>query len=378
MSLDVRSRGSRLRVVPGALAVGLIALVVALALAGCGRRDRLQVPSADSVAVMSPDSVAILAREVQALWDAGNAPEDAARLSAVLLLADLSRRAPMEWDSRTRALLDSLAIGHELASGPCLEAVNFFSRANPDAGSWPYLFWCGDHHPHSQALEGRALHLLAAVLAPGPAVAVTPGAATVTAGSASAIALMFAHRQAGGQQPLVMVWGHARRDDGWNLVQTLGPDSLGGIGNGQFLARDTLLELSTQTHQPTRGFDECPTCPHVYRTHRFRWRPDGFVGVEHRVVPSPYATFVLFISALVADDRSAASALVSDASLVDRARQLDWGRSLGPWRLAPETDESAGPMVFFRGKQEAYKVQFLQRDDDWLISGFDPTSRTIE
>ncbi len=356
----------------------LVLLLAGLANSGCERRTQLHVPSADSVAVMSPDSVAILAREVQAQWDAGDTPDDAARLSAVLLLADLSRRAPAAWDSRTRFLLDSLAIGGELASAPCIEAVNFFSRSNPDAGSWPYIIWCGDRHPHSQALDGRGLHLLAAVVAPGPAAAVTPGAPTVAVGAASAIALMFAHRQAGGQQPMVMVWGHSRRDDPWNLVQTLGPDSLGGIGTGQFTARDTLLELTTQTYQATRGFDECPTCPHVYRTRRFRWRPDGFAGVENGVVPSPYATFVLFISALVADDRTAASALVSDGSLVDRARQLDWGKSLGPWRLAPETDESAGPMVFFRGKQEAYKVQFIQRDDDWLISGFDTTARTID
>jgi hypothetical protein len=214
------------------------------------------------------------------------------------------------------------------------------------------------------------------MLAPGPAAATPPG---VSAGpTASAIALLFNHRVGGSLQPLVMVWGHSRRDEPWNLVQTLGADSLGGTGTAQFSARDTSLDLVSQTYQATRGFDECATCPHVYQIRRFHWRPDGFVRTEDRVVPSPYSTFVLFIAALGADDRETAARLVADPSLVDRARRLDWGRSLGTWRLAPETDESAGQMVFFRGKQEAYRVQFANQDDAWVISGFDPTARSIE
>jgi hypothetical protein len=358
-----------------ARAAALLGITV-LSLAGCDRRVRLRSADADSAATMSPDSVAILARDVQTRWDSGIAPEEAARLSATLLAADLARRAPGEWDSRTRSLLDSLAIGAELASAPCIEAVNFFSRSNPEGGSWPYLLWCGDRHPHLQALEGRGLHLQSAMLAPGPAASTPPNGPGGP--TASAIALLFNHRVGGALQPLAMVWGHSRRDENWNLVQTLGADSLGGTGTAQFTARDTSLDLVTQTYQPTRGFDECATCPHVYRTRRFHWQSNGFARVEDRIVASPYATFVLFIAALGADDRETCAKLVSDGSLVDRARKLDWGKPLGTWRLAPETDESANSMVFFRGKEEAYRVQFVNQDDNWLISGFDPTARTIE
>ncbi|MBI1799451.1 MAG: hypothetical protein HYR73_07155 [Candidatus Eisenbacteria bacterium] len=96
------------------------------------------------------------------------------------------------------------------------------------------------------------------------------------------------------------------------------------------------------------------------------------------IVPSPYATFVTFITALSLDDRDAAAKRVTDPALVDRARKLEWGRPKGAWRVAPETDESAGSMVFFRGSDEAWRVQFVPHGADWRISGFDIAPRSIE
>ena len=369
-------------------AVVAAGLLLALAAGGCGRRTTLSRAGADSSEASARDSIALLARDAQSGWESG-APEDAARTSAALLLADLARHPADHWEVRTHTLLDSLAIGADVVTVPCLEAVNFFTRANPDAGSWPYLFWCGDARPHSQEIEGRGLHLVSAALAP---VSVsTPGewepvrppfaprrkTTHALSASASAVALLFSHRAGGGQQPLVMVWSHARSDDPWNLVQTLGADSLGGVGTGEFEPGDTLT-LVTRTYQPSRGFDECTTCPHLFRTRRFRWRDSGFVRIEEQRVSSPYATFVLFIAALSVDDRDAAERVVTDPDLVERARRLEWGRPKGAWRVAPETDETAAHMVFFRGREEAYRVEFTPQGGDWKISGFEPTARNIE
>ena len=363
-------------------------LLLALAGGGCGRRTTLSHSGADSTAASARDSIALLARAAQSGWESG-APEDAARISAALLLADLARHPADQWEMRTHVLLDSVAIGADVVAAPCLEAVNFFTRANPDAGSWPYLFWCGDGRPHSQEIEGRGLHLVSAALATVTAPAewepVRPPfaprrktrPASAASESPSAVALLFSHRAGGGQQPLVMVWSHAHRDDPWNLVQTLGADSLGGVGTGEFEPGEALT-LVTRTYQPSRGFDECATCPHLFRTRRFRWQDSGFVRLEEQRVPSPYATFVLFIAALSVDDRDAAARVVTDPGLVDRARQLEWGRPKGAWRVAPETDETAAHMVFFRGREEAYRVEFTPQGGDWKISGFEPTARDIE
>lgn len=356
----------------------LAVAALALAAAGCDRRPRLVPAGSDSLATLSRDSLVTLARSVQDQWESGDHPEEAARLSAILVLSDLSRRDPSDWGDRTRVFLDSLAIGAELASAPCVEAINFFSRSNPEGGSWPYLIWCGETHPRMQAIDARGLHLLAVGVATlsGSTAATMPPAAPP--GPTTSIALLYTHRSAGGQQPLVMVWGHARKDEPWNLVQTLGADSLGGVGSAQLAERDTALELITRTYHVTRGFDECPTCPHVYRTHRFRLGSGGFTSVEQSVVPSPYATFVLFIAALGVDDRDAQARLAANGDVVDQAKKLGWDRSGGSWRPAPETDENATTMVLFRGRDEAYKVTFAARDDDWVITAIEPTNSSIE
>lgn len=359
---------------PRPLGMLLLAACAALAIAGCDRRPRLVPAGADSLAAISRDSLAILARNVQDRWEAGDDPDEAARLSAVLVLTDLDRRNPSEWGNRTREFLDSLAIGAELASAPCVQAINFFSRANPEAGSWPYLIWCGENHPRMQPLDAGGMHLLAVGTATLPPATLVPGANLPT----SAVALLYTHRSAGGQQPLIMVWSHVKKDDPWNLAQTMGADSLGGVGSGELAERDTALELTTRTYQITRGFDECPTCPHVYRTRHFRLTATGFMKIDESVNPSPYAAFVQFIAALSAGDKDALARLAASNDLADQARRLNWDKSGPTWRVAPETDPAATTMVFFRGRDEAYKVTFAAHDDDWMISGIEQVSSTIE
>jgi hypothetical protein len=266
-------------------------------------------------------------------------------------------------------MLDSLAVGADVAGAQSALVVNFFSRANPDAGAWPYLFWPGEKGVRQQALDGRSLHL-SAVAARGLAEGENRTASVAT---------LFGRRTGGGQQPLLMVWSHLRPDDPWKLVQTLRADSLGAVGTGGFESRDTTLQLITETYQPTRGIDECATCPHAIRRRVFEWRPGGFEKVDESEVSSPYATFVHFLQALTSGEPKQAERWTTDRELVDRARRLEWDvPGKGTWRVAPETDEHAREMVFFRGAEEAYRIEFTQRDGGWVIQNFDATSRSVE
>ena len=231
----------------------LASVMLALGVGGCGRKTDLSHLRGSGQGE-GPDTTAALAREVQDRWDSGMG-EDAALLSARLLALKLSPLDPLQWPARARSLLDSLAVGADVAGAQSALVVNFFSRANPEAGAWPYLFWQGESGVRQQALGGRGMHLTAVA---------ARGLAEGETGPAS-IATLFGRRTGGGQQPLLMVWSHQRPDDPWKLVQTLGADSLGAVGSGGFENRDTTLMLVTETYRATRGIDECATCPHAFR-----------------------------------------------------------------------------------------------------------------
>ncbi len=176
-----------------------------------------------------------------------------------------------------------------------------------------------------------------------------------------------------------MVWS-APGPETWAPSQTLGADSLGGVGTVEIASEgDSVTVLTSRTFRGMPRFEECATCPHVYALHRFRWGPQGFARTADRAVPSPYSSFVQFVLALGAGDHEAAARYVSDPALLEQARLFEFNAlPKGAWRAAPATDESAGTMVFFRGQQEAYQVTFEPRGEDWLISGIKPTTRTIE
>jgi hypothetical protein len=350
-----------------------MAIILAIAsLAGCQRRVQLIPREADSTA-RAVDSAAVLMRQAQDRWETPGTGEEAAALSARILAGRLAGLPAADWKPRADALLDSLGIGAESAGGRCALAVSFFTRSDPGAGAWPYLFWCGEDRPLFQPVEGRGLHLVS-LITRGLGERRAAGAAAAGRGAA----VMFARRGGGGQQPLLMVWQQSG-GDGWRLVQSLGPDSLGGIGSGEFEAPDdTTIELVARTYRTPRGFDECATCPHLYTLHRFRWGATGFERVEDRPAPSTYSTFVRFIQALMANDKDEAATWVANRSLVDQARKLEWHRPKGVWRIAPATDETPTRMVFFRGESEAYRVEFESLGDEWVISGFEAVPRTVE
>jgi len=364
----VRRAGAALAVAGGLALLGL-GLV---GTPGCGRAKYKPLP-ADSTTALSVDSLAVAARDAQSQWDGGD-PETAARLTARIVLADLRARAAqtptLDWGARAAALIDSLNFGAEVQSDPCVMVVNLFSRSDPDRGSWPWLFSCGPRTIDTQAIEGKGLKILAVT---GRAL----GAAIADSSAPPGVAALFGRRAAGGYQPLLMTWKRGR-DSHWTLDQTLGPDSLGAFGTGDFDHGDSTVVLTVRSYRPTPRFEECPTCPHVYHEVRLAWLATGFVRLDERMLPSPYATFVRFTTAMSVGDRDMAATLVSETHWVDEASRLQFGAQLGPWRVAPATDENAREMVFLRGKQEAYRVTFAPRSGDWVIDGITPTSTSIE
>lgn len=345
-------------------AAAALAVLLLVTASGCGSRQRYRPLPADSTATVSADSIEAIAKNALDRWDAGSG-EDAARLSASLVLADLRRVPVAEWPERERAFLDSLAIGAEVGSAPGALLVNFFSRSDPDHGSWPYLFWSTDKGPRLQGLEGRDLRFSDLASRPGPGV------------QPAAVAALFTRRSGGGGQPIAFVW-KAGAGGTFTLSQTLGPDSLGGAGTGAFSMRDTVVVLQTTTYRTIRGFTECATCPHVYATHLFEWTPRGFARRSDEETPSPYSTFVRFVLSLQANDREIGNTQVTDASLWDQAHSFEWEKPKGSWRVAPSTDETAHEMTFLRGEKEAYKVSFEGRAGGWRISGIESARADVE
>ncbi|OGF04971.1 MAG: hypothetical protein A2W00_08275 [Candidatus Eisenbacteria bacterium RBG_16_71_46] len=368
-----RAEGPRLAAAARlALPPALLALLVLFALLpGCDRKPQLVPRGSDSTGAATADSVEIYLHAGQERWDFGDV-ESAVAFDARALFHELRRRKPSGWEGRARSLLDSIGVGSEIASQPCVMAVNFFSRSDPEGGSWPYVYWCDVGGPQVQGLDGSGLRLLKLAAhgfrEGGPPAAAPPPEA----------AILYGRRAGAGVTPVLLVWGQAGPEGPLRLVQTLGPDSLGGIGSGQFESpADTGAVLVTRTYRPARGFDECGTCPHVYVTRRFHWGPQGFELVDERETPSPYASFVHFIEAMSASDLLQAMRLSADPSVVERAMQRGWGRRGLPWRVAPATNAGARQMTFFRGSEEAYRVHFEPRGDGWVISWFDTTSRVV-
>jgi hypothetical protein len=340
----------------------LLALCVLLLSAGCDRRPRLRGPEADSLAT-AVDPVEKLVQSVVRQWNEG-APADAATTTAEWLALRLAA-TDGPWEQTASALVDSLGIGAECAGGEGFVVVNLFSRSEIDGPTWPWVFWRAGDAVRSQALADGGRHLAAAA-----SVALEGDVPTDTA----RLAVLWSQASRSGRRLQSVTW----RWDGssWERQQELGPESLGGTGTGRF--EDGALV--TRTWTPTPRFEEIgANALHVEHERRFVWTTDGFVLESEARVPSPYASFAGFITALIADDRELAATYVVDRSLVEFARRLRWHEvSLGGWRVAPGTEAGLLQPVFFRGPRDAFQVNFERSGDQFLITGFMATERSVE
>lgn len=341
------------------------AFLCALLLAGCNRQPPRFVPAeADSIGSASADSFAVMVGRSLDLWESG-AGGEAASATARLLLGDLRRHPESSLPGRVRTLLDSTGLSGEVAGSGDIAAVNLFARSDPAGGAWPQLFWRHDGSVRAQELDGSGMRLVD--------LAVKQGSDDEPPAQ---VALLFMRSGNRGPQPVVLTW--RRSAQSWSLLQSLGPDSLGGTGSARFSAGPEGVQLEARTWRIASGFDECGTCPHVVRTRRFAWTDEGFSLRDDQRASSPYATFVALITALRAGDRELALRRLADPSLMDAAERYEWGRATGVWRVAPGSDDAAEEMVFFRGNREAYRVRFAARDGEWLVTDLQQVDRSLE
>ncbi len=166
--------------------------------------------------------------------------------------------------------------------------------------------------------------------------------------------------------------------DFWNLVQYegYGPD-LGGVGSAAWtdLNRDGIPELVTWVNARNDSlFGECKACPKLITENTFVRRSDGFELLEQRMVPTPYATFSLFVRLLLAGDRNAAARLLVSPARVDDAIARGWGKRRGPgtWLLEAGEPQERWPRWLALGFQDGatrrrYVVHFVPEGSRWLI-----------
>lgn len=349
-----------------AVLAALAALASIATLDGCDRRPRFVQESGDSTAIVSADSFAAQVASVRATWESGAGDGSAASATARLALADLRLHADRPLEQRLRSFMDSTGFGAEIAGRGPVALVNFFAVSNPDGGSWPYLFWRRGGDVRAQAVEGSGMRLL------DVGVLVWPD-------SSMQAAALFSRTAAGGQQPLVFAWRRPATGPQWSLHQTLGPDSLGGVGTAKFVPPGAdSVALETRTWSRTPGFDECPSCPHLFHARRFRWTTTGFSTASDQTDDTPYTAFVRFVQAMSVPDWDLARERVTEARVLDEARMLGLTERRGLWRVAPGTEEPGPDMTFFRGTKEAFRVRFARGPRGWALASIEPAGRAIE
>jgi hypothetical protein len=162
----------------------------------------------------------------------------------------------------------------------------------------------------------------------------------------------------------------------WVLVQyeNAGPD-LGGPGDAEWAnvngAGPPELIVWTAAQADT-SFEECNECPKLRLERLYVLRSGGYELYDSRLVPSPYATFSLFIRLLQQQNRTAAGRLLSDPPRIADAVAAGWAkRGRGIWTMEhSEVDEWPRWLAFkFTGPKGSvrYIVHFEFVEGRWLI-----------
>jgi hypothetical protein len=131
-------------------------------------------------------------------------------------------------------------------------------------------------------------------------------------------------------------------------------------------------------------FAECASCPHLITERTFIEGRDAFELQDERLLPTSYATLVLFVRLLLDGQLVQAEKLVRDPARVRDAVAQGWNRRVvrTPWRVEHGEQGETWPRrleLRFEGPQgvKRYGVVFGRRDGRWIIENwFEP--RTVE
>lgn len=169
----------------------------------------------------------------------------------------------------------------------------------------------------------------------------------------------------------------------WNLIQyeNNGPD-LGTPGEAVWadLNRDGVPEVvSWNEVEADSMFALCSGCPKLIEERIFTDRPEGFVPHDSRVLPSPFASFTLFIKLLQDRNRIAAMKLLVHPEKIDEAIALGWGtrRGRGTWTIEYGEPDVPWPQwlaIRFRGAAGDKRLifHFTLKDGRWVIRDWIP------
>lgn len=167
----------------------------------------------------------------------------------------------------------------------------------------------------------------------------------------------------------------------WNLIQD--PDlhpMLNGPGEAVFadLNHDGTPEVVHWSVATTDSlFEPCHDCPQLMTEETFVERAEGFGLQDSRLMPSGYATFVLFIRLLLDKNRIAAGRLLRDPAKVTEAVAQGWSirRKPGTWKVEYGEEGEPWPRwieVRFDGPQgvKRYIIHFGEREGHWILENW--------
>ena len=173
----------------------------------------------------------------------------------------------------------------------------------------------------------------------------------------------------------------SRAAEFWGAVQFPGKTiDLGGAGLARFvdLDNDGVPELTQwTTSEPDARFVQDPNLPLVLSERIYRRTDDGFRLLDRRTVPTPFATFVLFLRALETGQVALARSLTSAQTVYTKAQTLKLGTFHAPasWRASEPAPGSrwAESMRFQYGVpphlDKAIDVRMKEVEGHWLVDG---------
>jgi hypothetical protein len=121
------------------------------------------------------------------------------------------------------------------------------------------------------------------------------------------------------------------------------------------------------------SFELCPECPKLRLERMYIMRTDGYELYDSRLLPTPFATFTLFIRLLQQQNQTAARKLMSDPQHLADALAAGWAkRGAGIWKMEYAEEGESWPRWFafrFKGPNGPirYIVHFEYVEGRWLI-----------
>jgi len=147
-------------------------------------------------------------------------------------------------------------------------------------------------------------------------------------------------------------------------------------GAGAAAGPPALLALGAGARDPL--FDDCPTCPHLERAQRYEFSGGAYRLAEERVHASPYSAWVAFLHALQEGTPDGALPYVTDAAIVEQAKQLGLDHHVGTLRAVPGTTAEDVTQRYRTPTGTGIEVTLEPRGDHWVVGDVRAASVAIE